>query len=209
MLEAIPLNFSWNIPQNEKYSMVFTSKIAVQLFAQKTNFPVEQGSLKDLELIGAVGKSTADAICNELGIQKNILVPKEEGLLSLLSQTPFQYAHHVFIFTAFNGKTPETLQKISLSPLNSKYTMVQVYKLEPNQCHFLDSLLSKNFTNPMTDLVFCCRSGMVLRAVVHELMRYFSCSQAHFLPSSIYFCVDKQSTKKSLQAFNLIDRVLS
>ena len=61
VLQAIPLPYSWSPTDSQKYSTVFTSKIAVKLFSQWSQ-------LNNVEHICAVGQSTAEFIEKKIGI---------------------------------------------------------------------------------------------------------------------------------------------
>ena len=210
VLKAIPLAFSINLSEQNKFSLVFTSQTAVGLFfdSQK-EILVNIFQNKSLEKSCAVGKETS------LYLEQNykkyfpneqinpVFFKEKEGLFYLLCNNTFAQNSTVFILTAVNGKTDDVLQKISALNLNFNCIKIPIYKLEPNYSSFLQEL----FIQVDTKFIFNCKSGQVLNEVVSQLLTFFHCKAVHELPSDIYFSIDKSSTKKAAQMNEVVDRL--
>jgi hypothetical protein len=238
VLKAIPLAYSWSPDKNKKFSLVFTSKIAVKIVFKmdpvvsakasprddREKFPEGfpwngKGILRNnCEHICAVGRSTAELLKLILtSWQKPILYPQEEGLFNLLTETSFTAESIVYIFTALNGKTAETLDSRACENDNLRRSEnnnrdfvacpVPVYKLVLFQSQ--DNFLKQLFLEPDKKYIFCCRSAQVLRAAVTLLQNFFSCSEPKNLPKNVFFRGEKQSVQNEIQSLDLIDRILS
>lgn len=207
ILSVFPESFSWHQPENKKYSLVFTSKNTVKIFTKKYSFQECIGS--NLEHICAVGSNTAKLIGTEMENKYQVIFPKEEGLLNLLTETHFSGGSLVYIFTALNGKTQETLELLNERKINFSCHMVPIYRLEPAKENFLQTLFPSKLVGAEYKFIFCCRSGQVLRTLVDQLLYFFSCSSPRNLPNNIYFSVSKASAQNEIQALDLIDRIAS
>ena len=198
VLQPMPLPYKWQPAINRKYSVVFTSKLAVKFFSQWS-------FLSNAEYVCAVGKQTAELVQKK--VNSPVLHPREEGLFNLLTETNFSHHSIVYIFTALNGKTPSTLKQISQQHPALQYEMLSVYSLETFKNNFLERLFLKEACTKNVQFIFNCYSGMVLTTVVKQLQTFFSCTSPCLLPSFIYFSARKQTVKNELQVLGLIDKI--
>ncbi|MES2614799.1 MAG: hypothetical protein V4591_05240, partial [Bdellovibrionota bacterium] len=194
-------------PHQQKYSLIFTSKIAVRLFDKKLIPPPIDKSR--LEYISAVGSSTANLLKEEIPSQlhEKIIYPENEGLYNLLTQHKFSKQSTLFVFTALNGKSQETVQRVRQEGLELQFQIIPTYKLESHASHFLAEYFASEIPSTHNPIVFECGSGLVLKEVVLQLRQFFSCENDNNLPSFIYFTAEKQSVKNEIQALDLVDRI--
>jgi hypothetical protein len=214
------LEVSWQPPQNVSFAIIFTSKHAVTAFQQSIFTKTKQNkSWQNCISFGAVGATTAQSIQQQLAAlvahtNATILLPSHSnGLTPLLSlmQATLQPDVQFFIFTSAIGKSADTVtayckhhnRNIAVEPV---YTLENI--LESNATPFLTKLFAQPRPSQQ-HVLFYCRSGQILKQVVHNLLQFFNLEYPTQLPSFIYFFPWEQSAQQALSELNLIDRTTS
>jgi uroporphyrinogen-III synthase len=219
VLECIPLEFLFSMSSASKFSIIFTSKSAVNLFFEKYSFlfPLPKkrfffspNKTKQLEKICAVGDGTKKLIQEKyLPRDYEVLVPKQEGLAGCLTEFSFSNDSTVMIYTALNGKSEEIVRELSTMDLPYSIRLCPIYKLHPFYSDFLESFFKRNNAFNKANIVFHASSGLVLREVFHQLCLYFNRESAYDLPSNILFSIEKASTENAARELNLLDRLVT
>ncbi|KAB8033241.1 hypothetical protein [Fluviispira multicolorata] len=213
------LQTNWSPPQNENFSIIFTSKIALNSFYSHVlpkytckNF------WNNLVSICAVGNNTAELVKKTLPDYffkqtKEVFSPLQKNGLQpiLLRRELFSKCSQVFIFTSQLGKSFQIVDDMKdqchfqceVVPL---YTLIET-NIEFKETSFHTKLQLEKKSNQQ--LVFYCRSGQILKRVVSLLVQLFNVTEAGKLPSFVFFSTWEQSANELLLELNLIDRKIS
>lgn len=220
VMRPLWLEVCWQPPQRGNFAIIFTSKQAVAAFQQSIFTKTNQNmDWQNCISFGAVGTTTAQHIEQQLAAlvahtNATILFPSHNnGLTPLLSlmQATLQPDVQFFIFTSAIGKSADTVaafckhhhRSIAVVPV---YTLENI--LEPNTTQFLTTLFAQP-RRVQQHVLFYCRSGQILKQVVHNLLQFFNLQYPTQLPSFICFFPWEQSAQQALCELNLIDRTTS